>query len=76
MTGDRETNFDLYLALMAFISEDSFYMPHLRNGVSFYTVSSEVLTSHSWIRTHNARVIRPYCYKTMVFSRGIPAKNI
>jgi hypothetical protein len=61
VTGDRAANLDLCLALMAFSSEGPFPCQHLlRHGTSVYTVSSEgpAPTSHSGIRTGDARIIR------------------
>jgi hypothetical protein len=51
---------DLCLALIAFSSEVSYLCQYLRHGTSVYTVSSQgpAPTSHSWIRTGNARITR------------------
>jgi hypothetical protein len=61
ITGDRAANLDLCLALRAFEQGGVFIVPHpLRHGASVYTVSSErpAPTSHSGIRTPDARTIR------------------
>jgi hypothetical protein len=71
ITGDRAANLDLRLALMAFSSEGSFYVPHLlRHGTLVYTVSSKrpASTSHSGIRTRDARIIKSLCRLLEVYT--------
>jgi hypothetical protein len=64
IAGDRAANLGLWSALRAFEQGGIFIVPHLlRHGTSVYTVSSErpAPTSHSGIRTPDARIIRSLC---------------
>jgi hypothetical protein len=61
ITGDRAANLGLCSALRAFEQGGIFIVPHLlRHGASVCTVLSErpAPTSHSGIRTPDARIIR------------------
>jgi hypothetical protein len=60
ITGDRAANLGLCSPLRAFEQGGIFIVPHLlRHGASVYTASSErpAPTSHSGIRTPDARII-------------------